>query len=133
MRLRRTKAQSTLEYAAIIAVVVGAIIALNIYMKRGVEGQLRGAADDVGAQYDINSGSHYSHTRLGAGQTEIQRSMMGKNAAGVFGGIGAGFVGGGVVGSKEEAQFTEQAGQRWMDEISTTNVADASAGANYIQ
>ena len=50
--LKRHKGQSTLEYAMIIAVVVAALLAMNIYMKRGVQGKLRESIDSVGEQYD---------------------------------------------------------------------------------
>ena len=44
-------AQSTLEYALVIAVVVGALVAMQVYVKRGVQGRLKSAADDIGEQY----------------------------------------------------------------------------------
>ena len=49
--LYKHNAQSTLEYAMVIACVVGAIIAMQIYVKRSVQGRLRDAADEVGEQY----------------------------------------------------------------------------------
>ncbi len=45
------RGQSTVEYAILIAVVVSALLAMQIYMKRGVQGKLRSATDDIGAQY----------------------------------------------------------------------------------
>lgn len=45
------KAQSTLEYAVIIACIVAALIAMQIYIKRGISGRLRAIADDLGEQY----------------------------------------------------------------------------------
>ncbi|MFA6217553.1 MAG: hypothetical protein WDL87_07915 [Candidatus Omnitrophota bacterium] len=52
MFIRLTKrAQSTLEYAVIIAVVVGALIAMQVYVKRGLQGRLRQASDDIGDQF----------------------------------------------------------------------------------
>lgn len=75
-RLKGKKAQNTLEYAALIAVIVGAIIAVNAYMKRGVQGQLRSAADDIGTQYDIEKGGYHKKTDLTG--TEITHSVMGK-------------------------------------------------------
>ncbi len=53
--LKRSKGQSTLEYALIIAVVVGALLAMQSYMKRGVQGKLREATDDVGSQYSAGN------------------------------------------------------------------------------
>ncbi|MFH1191178.1 MAG: hypothetical protein V1670_03170 [Candidatus Omnitrophota bacterium] len=44
-------AQSTLEYAVLIACVAAALIAMQIYMKRGTQGRLRQAGDEIGEQY----------------------------------------------------------------------------------
>lgn len=49
--LLNKKAQSTLEYAVIIAVVVAALIAMQAYMKRGLQGKFKQASDDIGEQY----------------------------------------------------------------------------------
>jgi len=43
--------QSTLEYALIIAVVIAAFLAINAYMKRGIQGKLRESIDEIGEQY----------------------------------------------------------------------------------
>lgn len=53
--LRSIKGQSTLEYAMIIAVVVGAILAMQIYLRRGVQGKLRESIDSVGGQYSAGN------------------------------------------------------------------------------
>lgn len=53
--LRRIKGQSTLEYAMIIAVVVGALLAIQIYMKRGLQGRLRESSDQIGEQFDAEN------------------------------------------------------------------------------
>ena len=45
------KSQSALEYAVIIACVAGALLAMKIYIKRGIQGRLRQASDDIGEQY----------------------------------------------------------------------------------
>lgn len=45
------RGQSTIEYAVLAAVLVGALLSMQIYMKRGVSGRLRQAADSIGAQY----------------------------------------------------------------------------------
>ncbi len=47
--------QSTLEYALIVAVVVAGLLAMQIYMKRGVQGKLRESIDSVGAQYSAGN------------------------------------------------------------------------------
>lgn len=46
------KGQSTLEYAIIIAVVIAGLLVMQHYVKRGYEGRLKGASDEMGQQYD---------------------------------------------------------------------------------
>ncbi len=68
------KAQSTLEYALIIAVVVGALIAAQVYVKRGVEGRLKSATDDIGTQYDIELGGSHQKSELQGDRVEVSMS-----------------------------------------------------------
>ena len=51
--LRKKKAQSTLEYAVLIIIVIGALLSIQVYIKRGVSGRLKSAADDIGEQYSV--------------------------------------------------------------------------------
>lgn len=46
------KGQSTLEYALIIAVVVGGLLLMQHYVKRGYSGRLKTASDEMGEQFD---------------------------------------------------------------------------------
>jgi hypothetical protein len=46
--VRGRRGQSILEYAILIAVVVGALIAMQIFLKRSVQGKLRESIDDIG-------------------------------------------------------------------------------------
>ena len=48
----RQRAQSSLEYAVMITAVVAALIGMTIYLKRGIQGRLRGSVEEIGAQYD---------------------------------------------------------------------------------
>ena len=48
----KRKGQSTLEYALIIAVVVGGLLLMQHYVKRGYAGRLKSASDDMGEQFD---------------------------------------------------------------------------------
>ena len=60
------KGQSTLEYAMIIAVVVGGLIAMQIYMKRSVQGKLRQSTDSIGGQFEAaNTTSTITRTHVG--------------------------------------------------------------------
>ena len=49
--VRRDKGQSTLEYAIIITVVIAGLVAMQHFMRRGVEGKLRESTDRIGEQY----------------------------------------------------------------------------------
>jgi uncharacterized protein (UPF0333 family) len=48
---RRKRGQSTLEYAILIIIIIGALLSIQVYIKRGVQGRLKSAADDIGDQY----------------------------------------------------------------------------------
>jgi len=48
---KRQKGQSTLEYAILIIIIIGALLAIQVYIKRGVQGRLKSATDDIGTQF----------------------------------------------------------------------------------
>ena len=53
MRIRRPKkAQTTIEYSFLIVIIIGALIAMNLYFKRGIQGRWKQAIDGLGDQYD---------------------------------------------------------------------------------
>lgn len=43
--------QSTLEYAVLIVVIIAALVAMQVYLKRGVQGRMRESADQIGEQF----------------------------------------------------------------------------------
>ena len=49
--LRNKRGQSTVEYAVLIVVVIAALLTIQNYVKRGVQGRLKSSADDIGDQY----------------------------------------------------------------------------------
>ena len=51
MLIKINKAQSTLEYALLVAVVVGALVATQSYLKRSVQGRMQIIGDQMGDQY----------------------------------------------------------------------------------
>ncbi|GEM_PF-765338 len=51
--LRDLKGQAALEYSVLIAVVIAALVAMQIYMKHSYEGRLRSSIDEVGKQSDV--------------------------------------------------------------------------------
>ena len=52
------RGQSTVEYAVVAAVVVGALIWMSIYMKRGVQGKLKESTDQIGEQFTPSSATY---------------------------------------------------------------------------
>lgn len=50
-RLSKNRAQSTLEYAILIGVIVAGLIAMQVYIKRGYQGKLKDSADSMGQQF----------------------------------------------------------------------------------
>ena len=61
---KRKKGQSTLEYAVLIVIVIGALLSLQVYIKRGIGGRLKSASDDIGDQFSIGNMNmvHKTHT-----------------------------------------------------------------------
>ena len=51
LKLNR-KAQSILEYTILVIIVIGVFVAMNQYIKRGIQGRWKSATDDFGDQYD---------------------------------------------------------------------------------
>lgn len=81
--LRRLKGQSVLEYAMIIAVVVGALLAINIYMKRGLQGRLRESSDQIGEQFDAEKTTvNRTTTRTGTTVQTVSAGVTTSNTTG---------------------------------------------------
>ena len=40
-----------MEYAILIIIIIGALLSIQVYIKRGLQGRLRSAADDIGDQF----------------------------------------------------------------------------------
>ena len=61
MLFKNRKGQSTLEFAILIVIIIGALIAMQNFIKRGYQGRLRSASDEMGEQYSpgyVKSGYH---------------------------------------------------------------------------
>lgn len=50
--MRLKGGQSTLEYTVLIVIVLAALLATTLYIKRGIQGRWKDAADNLGEQYD---------------------------------------------------------------------------------
>lgn len=53
--VKKLRGQSTLEYAVIIACIAAALLTMQVYIKRSIQGKLRQAAEEFGEQYDPGS------------------------------------------------------------------------------
>ncbi len=72
MLRKMKKGQSTMEYAIILIIVIGALLASQQYFKRGIQGRWKASIDDLADQYDpqaTNSTIH--HTLLSSTNTKI--------------------------------------------------------------
>ncbi|MBF0594637.1 MAG: hypothetical protein HQL22_06690 [Candidatus Omnitrophica bacterium] len=59
MRINNKKGQSTLEYAILVIIIIAALISLQTYVKRGVQGRLKSATDDIGEGFSTSTGGNY--------------------------------------------------------------------------
>lgn len=76
--LSNKKAQSTLEYALLISAVIAAFLAINLYLTRGVQGKLKGSADQLGDQFDPAGNFINSFQRqANSGTTSTQEVRVG--------------------------------------------------------
>lgn len=59
IRLRKRRGQSVLEYIILIVIIIAALLTLQVYMKRGLQGRLGSATDDIGDQYSAATLANY--------------------------------------------------------------------------
>lgn len=81
--------QSTAEYAVVLALVVGAVVAMQIYVKRGIQGRMRNAVDHVSAAGDVGGTTltfdaqqyepYYMATDTVSAQAQNQNEVLGRN------------------------------------------------------
>lgn len=66
------RGQSTIEYTLLIVGVIGALLAMQAYFKRGVQGRLRENVENIGKQYDPDTAdSNYQMSASSNSTTEI--------------------------------------------------------------
>lgn len=77
IKLRKKIAQTTLEYAVLVVVVIGALLAIQTYLKRGIEGKIKGSTDDISSeQFEMNA-TTYNKTTTTHSSTTDQQSNIG--------------------------------------------------------
>ncbi len=57
--LNTKRGQSVLEYAILMVIIIAALLTLQTYIKRGIQGRLKSATDDIGSQYTTANGANY--------------------------------------------------------------------------
>ena len=61
--MRRNKGQTILEYTVVVIIILGVMVAMKDYVKRGIQGRWKSASDNFGDQYDpqyVNSNVMYA-------------------------------------------------------------------------
>jgi hypothetical protein len=65
--VKNRRGQSVLEYAVMLVVIIGALLAVQGYFKRGVMGKMRQGTDSIGAQFNPHTfASSVTTTRSGS-------------------------------------------------------------------
>ncbi len=60
--LKLRQGQSVLEYAILMVIVIAALLSLQVYIKRGIQGRLKSSADEIGDGYSQANGANYIKT-----------------------------------------------------------------------
>jgi len=72
MLRKMKKGQTAIEYVVLLVVVIGSLMTIQNYLKRGVQGRLRDAVDSLGDQYDPRTAvSFIEHTLSSETTTDI--------------------------------------------------------------
>jgi hypothetical protein len=70
--LKRTKAQSIIEYSIVLGLVAGLFIVMQFYLKRGIQAGIKITADQLGTQDDGYSFSDPKEGSVDTGTTETR-------------------------------------------------------------
>jgi uncharacterized protein (UPF0333 family) len=60
--MKRNNGQTTLEYAILVIIIIGVLLTISAYIKRGIQGRVKSSADDVGEQYDPGNTNYMKWT-----------------------------------------------------------------------
>lgn len=82
--LNKRKGQSTLEYAVLIVIIIAALLAMNQYIKRGLQGRLKSSADDIGDQFSPGNTNVHRTVQTASNTAELfGMTSTGKSSVGV--------------------------------------------------
>lgn len=68
--LNQKRGQSTLEYAVLIIIVIAALLSIQVYIKRGLQGKMKQTTDDIGDQYSVGNTNVVERTITVSNTTE---------------------------------------------------------------
>ena len=81
--LRKLKGQSTLEYAVLMIIIIGALLSIQTYVKRGVQGRIKSATDDIGDQFSPGNTNYTTTTTVnGTTQQSFNRGVSSQQVIG---------------------------------------------------
>lgn len=69
--MKRDKAQSILEYCIVIACIIASLVAMSIYVKRGIQGRLKTLSDSIGEPYSPKNTSSDITTNIESDTTSL--------------------------------------------------------------
>lgn len=73
--VKETRAQSILEFCVVIVVVIAALLSMQAYMKRGLQGRWKDSVDQLGDQYAPDMSGTITHTISSEASTTIIDDM----------------------------------------------------------
>ncbi|MBF0533103.1 MAG: hypothetical protein HQL23_08435 [Candidatus Omnitrophica bacterium] len=74
---KRKKGQSTLEYVVLIIIIIGALLSIQTYIKRAIQGRLKQASDDIGDQYSPGNTNYAKRVSVTSNTKETQSQGTG--------------------------------------------------------
>lgn len=74
--------QSSVEYALLIAVIVAALMGMQVYAKRGLSGKLRSASDSIGEQYAPGATTGKFTTTIASNTTTTSKLVKDRDIGG---------------------------------------------------
>lgn len=70
--IKKNFGQSTVEYLALIAIILGVFIGVGTYFKRGMQGRWKSAVDGLGDQYDPRvTNTDYTESQVARSETRV--------------------------------------------------------------
>jgi hypothetical protein len=87
--LKVKQAQSILEYAILIAIVIAAVVVMQVYMKRGISGRLKDSTDRIsgGESFSASNTTTYQHSLTGQ-RNIVELTATDDNSSKIAGVIG---------------------------------------------